>query len=86
MGIERLVVFLLCGLFAGWLAGMIVKGKGFGLVVNLIIGIVGAFLGSFIFGILGIYVAPGILGMIIVSLVGAIVLLFIAGLVNKKRR
>jgi len=76
------VYFLIIGLIAGWLAGQIMKGKGFGLIGNLIVGVIGAILGGFIFGLLGI-AANSLIGALIAALVGAIVLLWIIGLVKK---
>jgi len=78
----NLLFFLLIGLVAGWLAGQIMKGAGFGLVGNLIVGVIGAFIGGFIFDTLGI-AAYGMIGSLIAALVGAIVLLWIVGLVKK---
>lgn len=75
--------FLLIGLLAGWLAGVIMKGKGFGLLGNLAVGVVGAILGGFLFGLLGI-VAVGFIGSLISALVGAIVLLWLIRLLRKK--
>lgn len=66
--------FLLIGLAAGWLAGMIMKGGGYGLVGDLVIGVVGALLGGFLFRLLGI-AAGGLLGALVTALVGAIVLI-----------
>jgi uncharacterized membrane protein YeaQ/YmgE (transglycosylase-associated protein family) len=66
--------FLLIGLVAGWLAGMIMKGSGFGLIGDLVIGVIGALLGGFLFGLLGI-TAYGLLGSLILATIGAIVLL-----------
>jgi len=68
--------FLLIGLCAGWLAGQIVKGGSFGLVGNLIVGVIGALLGGFIFDLLNI-AAYGRLGSLVTALVGAIVLLLL---------
>jgi len=76
------VYFLIIGLIAGWLAGQIMKGKGFGLIGNLIVGVIGAILGGFIFGLLGI-AANSLIGALIAALVGAIVLLWIIGLIKK---
>ena len=78
-----ILLFLLIGLVAGWLAGQIMKGKGFGLIGNLIVGCVGALLGGFIFKQLGI-VFWGIVGSLIAALVGALILLWIIGLIKKK--
>ena len=79
---NSLLFFLLIGLVAGWLAGQIMKGAGFGLVGNLIVGVIGAFVGGFIFDTLGI-ATYGLIGSLIAALVGAIVLLWVVGLVKK---
>jgi len=79
----ELLYTLLVGAIAGWLAGQIMRGRGFGLLVNILLGIVGAFIGPYIFGLLGVAFTGGILGSILVSLVGAIVVLAIAGLFNR---
>ena len=79
----NIVFFLLIGLVAGWLAGQIMKGKGFGLLGNLIVGCIGALLGGFLFGQLGIDFY-GIIGALIAALVGALILLWIIGLIKKK--
>lgn len=76
--------FILIGLVAGWLAGLIVKGSGSGLLLNIVIGIVGAVLGGFLFGLLGLG-STGILGSLITSVVGAVVLLLIVSLFTRKR-
>ena len=79
----NLLYFLIIGLVAGWLAGLILKGKGFGLLGNLIIGCIGALLGGYLFGLLGI-ASAGIIGSLIAALVGAIILLWIISLFKKK--
>ena len=78
MGFEltNLIWFCLIGICAGWLAGQIWKGSGFGLVVDLIIGIIGAILGGFVFHLLGLSWG-GPLGSLIVATIGALLLLFI---------
>jgi len=68
------VWFILIGIAAGWLAGQIMKGGGFGLLGDLIVGVIGALLGGFLFGLLGI-AAGGLLGSLIMATVGAVVLL-----------
>jgi uncharacterized membrane protein YeaQ/YmgE (transglycosylase-associated protein family) len=78
----HLVWFLLIGLVAGWLAGQLMKGRGFGLIGNLIVGVIGAFVGGFLFRILGL-TAGGLIGSLVVAFVGAVVLLFIVGLMKK---
>lgn len=78
-----IIYFLIIGLIAGWLAGQIMKGKGFGLVGNLIVGCVGALLGGYLFQLLGI-AGGGLIASLIAAVVGAIILLWIIGLVKKK--
>jgi len=77
-----ILLFLLIGLVAGWLAGKIMKGRGFGLVGNLIVGVIGALLGGFLFRILGM-TTTSMLGSLLTAIVGAIVLLFIVGQLKK---
>jgi uncharacterized membrane protein YeaQ/YmgE (transglycosylase-associated protein family) len=66
--------FILIGIAAGWLAGQVMKGGGFGLVGDLIVGVIGALLGGFLFGLLGVS-AGGLLGSLVTATVGAIVLI-----------
>jgi len=77
------VWFLIIGLIAGWLAGKIMEGRGFGLLGDLVIGVIGALVGGFLFGLLGLS-ANGFIGSLITAVVGAIVLLFIARRIKKK--
>jgi len=79
----EILIFLGIGLVAGWLAGLLMKGKGFGMVGNLIVGVLGAVAGGMIFSALGIE-AAGLIGSIIVAVVGAVVLLFLLSLIKKK--
>lgn len=76
--------FLIIGTIAGWLAGMIMKGGGFGLLVNIIVGCVGALIGGWLFGVLGISAGGSLIGSLITALIGAVVLLLIIGLIKKK--
>ena len=76
--------FLLIGLIAGWLAGRIMKGKGFGLVGNLIVGVIGALLGGFLFSLIGLK-AVGLVGALIAAVVGAIVLIWLLSLIKTKK-
>jgi len=62
---EALIILLVVGAIAGFLAGMITKGRGFGLIGNIIVGVVGAFVGAWLLGVLGVSVASGIVGSII---------------------
>ena len=82
MTLTELIVFLLIGGLAGWLAGVITKGSGFGLAGNVIVGIVGAFVGGFCFRLLGI-VAYGFLGRLIFAVVGALVFTWLLGFIKK---
>jgi uncharacterized membrane protein YeaQ/YmgE (transglycosylase-associated protein family) len=79
---EHLLLFLVIGIVAGFLAGTIMKGKGFGLLGDLIVGVIGSFIGYWIFGLLGI-ASGGIIGALIAALVGALLLLYIARLVKR---
>jgi len=75
--------FILIGLAAGFLAGAVVKGHGFGLLGNLIVGVVRALLGGFLFGLLGL-VSVSVIGNLISAFVGAVVLLWLIGFVKRK--
>ena len=79
----ELVWFILVGLIAGWLAGMIVKGGGYGLVGDIVVGILGALLGGYLFGSLGGAVGGGLLGSIVVATLGAIILIAILRLIKR---
>jgi uncharacterized membrane protein YeaQ/YmgE (transglycosylase-associated protein family) len=79
---ESLLIILVVGLIAGWLAGQVVQGTGFGLIGDLIIGIVGAFIGGWLMPQLGIHLGSGILAAIINATIGALVLLLIIRLVR----
>lgn len=83
MTITTLVVWLLVGAIAGWLAGALMRTGGFGLVGNIVVGIVGAVFGGWLFPRVGIAVGSGVLSEIITATMGAVVLLFIARLVKR---
>jgi uncharacterized membrane protein YeaQ/YmgE (transglycosylase-associated protein family) len=83
MGIESLIVFLIVGAIAGWLAGIIVKGFGFGLLGNIVVGIVGALIAGWLLPRIGIIIGGGIIADIINALIGAIILLLIIKLVKR---
>ena len=83
MGIERILVILIVGAIAGWLAGQIVKGFGFGLLGNIVVGIVGAFVAGLIFPVVGLGFGGGIIGSIIHATFGAVILLFLIRLVKR---
>jgi len=75
-----LLYVLIVGAVAGWLAGQIMKGSGFGIIVNIILGIVGAFLGDWLFGVLDISAGAGLVGSLITATVGAVVLVALSRL------
>jgi uncharacterized membrane protein YeaQ/YmgE (transglycosylase-associated protein family) len=83
MGIESLIVFLLVGAIAGWLAGLLVKGYGFGLLGNIVVGIVGALIAGWLFPQLGLSLGGGIVAAIIHAMIGAVILLLIIRLVRR---
>jgi uncharacterized membrane protein YeaQ/YmgE (transglycosylase-associated protein family) len=81
--LQSLIVWLLIGAIAGWLAGQIMKGGGFGLVGDIIVGIVGAFIAGVLFPRLGFAFGNPLVGSIIAAVVGACLLLFILRLVRR---
>jgi uncharacterized membrane protein YeaQ/YmgE (transglycosylase-associated protein family) len=83
MALESLVVIILVGAVAGWLAGLIVKGYGYGLLGNIVVGIVGAFVAGLLFPRLGLNIGGGIAGAIIYATVGAVILLFLIRLIKR---
>lgn len=91
MDLTALILFLLIGLVAGWLASTLTKGRGLGLVGNLVVGVIGAFLGGFLFNVLGLgrflfdvlgISAGGLVGLLITATVGAVVLLLLLRLIK----
>ena len=82
MSSESLLVVLFVGLVAGWLAGQIVQGTGFGLIGDLIVGILGAFFGSWLLPQLGIHLGTGLISAIVNATIGAVLLLLIVRLVR----
>ena len=83
MALEAIVIFLIIGAVAGWLAGLIVKGVGFGLIGNIVVGIVGAFVAGWLLPFIGIAIGGGIVAAIINATIGAVVLLVIIGLIKR---
>jgi uncharacterized membrane protein YeaQ/YmgE (transglycosylase-associated protein family) len=76
--------YIVVGVLAGWIAGKVIQGGGFGLIVNFIVGIIGALIGGFLFGLLGLD-ADGFIGSLVTSTVGAIVLLWLISSFKRKR-
>ena len=84
-GVIGIIIVLVIGAVAGWLAGLIMKGKGMGFFINAILGIIGAFVGSYVFNLIGFSVDSGLFGVIITATAGAVILLFIVGLLRKSQ-
>ena len=82
MTITDLIIFLVMGAVAGWLAGVIMKGGGYGLVGDIIVGVIGSLIGGWLFGLLGI-AAGGLIGSIVAAVVGAIILIAILRLIKR---
>ena len=76
------LMFLVIGAIAGWIAGQVMKGGGYGLIGDLVIGIIGAFVGGILFGMLGIF-ASGLIGRLVMSTIGAVVFLFLVRLIKR---
>lgn len=83
---EGILVILFVGLVAGWLAGQLVRGTGFGIIGDILVGIAGALLASLLFPKLGLHIGTGIVSEIIYSAIGAIVLLLIVRLLRRGGR
>jgi uncharacterized membrane protein YeaQ/YmgE (transglycosylase-associated protein family) len=78
-----LIWWIVVGLIAGWLAGKVMKGGGFGVLMDIVIGMVGAVLGGWLFGMLGVYPGGGLIGSILVAFIGACILLWLVRLIKK---
>jgi uncharacterized membrane protein YeaQ/YmgE (transglycosylase-associated protein family) len=83
IGIESYIAMLIIGAIAGWLAGKLVRGFGFGLIWNIVIGIIGAFIGVELLRRIGFTPGSGFFGSIVNALIGSLVLLFIVGLIRR---
>ncbi|MGE5158471.1 MAG: GlsB/YeaQ/YmgE family stress response membrane protein [Gemmatimonas sp.] len=79
---QSLLVILFVGLVAGWLAGKIVRGTGFGIIGDIVIGVIGALIASLVFPRLGIHLGTGLVSEIVYSAIGAIILLIVMRLVR----
>ncbi len=75
--------FILIGLAAGWLAGQVMRGGGFGAVGDIVVGVVGALLGGVLFRTLGVSAGGGLVGSLVVATIGAVVLLFLLRLIKR---
>ena len=83
MDAQSLIILLIVGAIAGWLAGTIVKGYGFVLIGNIVVGVVGAFIGGWLFPRLGFVLASGMVGVILTATIGAVLLLLVVRLVRR---
>ena len=77
------IYFIIIGAVAGWLAGKIMKGGGFGLLMNMVLGIIGGVVGGWIFGLFGLSTDGGLLGSLITSVAGAVIILYVGRLIKK---
>jgi len=83
MDTNSLLIMLVIGAISGWLAGVIIKGGGFGLIADIIVGIIGAVVGGYLFGLLGISAGAGLIGSIVTATAGAVTLLFVIRLIKR---
>lgn len=79
----RLAYLIVVGLIAGWMAGQVMKGGGYGILVDIILGILGGIVGGWLFGSLGIWPGGGVIGSIIVAFVGAVILVWITRVLKR---
>ena len=77
------IAWIIVGLIAGWLAGVVMKGGGYGIIVDIILGILGGIIGGWVFRTLGIWPGGGMLGAIIVAFIGAVILVGITRLIKR---
>jgi uncharacterized membrane protein YeaQ/YmgE (transglycosylase-associated protein family) len=83
MDIQSIIIWLIVGAVAGWLAGLVVKGGGFGLVGDIIVGIIGAVIAGWLLPQLGIIIVGGVVAAIIDAFIGAVILLLIVKLIKR---
>lgn len=81
----EIIVTLIIGATAGWLGSMIYKGKGLGIIWNIVVGILGSFLGYWLLGKLGVNLGAGWLGAILTGAIGAIIILFLVNLIFRNK-
>jgi uncharacterized membrane protein YeaQ/YmgE (transglycosylase-associated protein family) len=83
MDAQGIIIWLIVGAIAGWLAGQVVKGGGFGLIGDIIVGIIGALIAGWLLPQIGIIIGGGIIGSIINAFIGAVILLIILRLIKR---
>ncbi len=86
MDLNSIIILIIVGAIAGWLAGLILSGRGFGLIGNIVVGIIGSFIGTFLFDLFDISIGKDIVNSIVTALVGSIVLLLLIGFIKKKKK
>jgi uncharacterized membrane protein YeaQ/YmgE (transglycosylase-associated protein family) len=82
-GTMSIVIWLIVGALGGWLAGVLVKGGGFGLIGDIVVGIIGAVIGGWLAGVLGISIGSGFIASVITAVIGAVILLVILRLIKR---
>jgi uncharacterized membrane protein YeaQ/YmgE (transglycosylase-associated protein family) len=80
---HGIIAWLIIGALAGWIAGKVVEGSGFGLIIDIVVGIVGAIIGGWLAGVLGLHIANGFISSVIVAIIGAVILLFVLRLFKR---
>jgi uncharacterized membrane protein YeaQ/YmgE (transglycosylase-associated protein family) len=83
MDLHGIIIWLIIGAVAGWLAGLLFKGDGFGLVGNIIVGIVGAFIGGWLSSLLGTSLGSGLIASVVTATIGAVILLLIIRMIKR---
>ena len=78
-----MIYAILVGLIAGWLAGQVMKGGGYGILIDILLGLVGGVIGGWLFGALGVYPGGGVLGSIVVAFVGAVILVALSRAIKR---
>jgi len=74
---------ILVGLIAGWLAGQVMKGSGYGILIDILLGLVGGVIGGWLFGALGVYPGGGVIGSIVVAFIGAVILVALSRAIKR---
>jgi len=83
MNIESLIIWLIIGAIAGWLAGQVVRGGGYGLIGDIVVGVIGAVIAGWLLPRLGIYIGSGFIASIIDAFIGAVILLVVLRLIRR---
>ena len=83
MDAQSIIIWLIVGAIAGWLAGMVVRGGGFGLIGDIVVGIIGAVIAGWLLPRLGIFIGGGFIAAIIDAFIGAVILLLIVRLLRR---